>query len=55
MVEGKYLNHPDLEKGKRSRMKVLRIDPNNDLPVATIKLILKKALELYRNGTIVVN
>lgn len=54
MVEGKYLNHPDLEKGKRSRMKVLRINPNNDLPVATIKLILKKALELYRNGTIVV-
>jgi hypothetical protein len=54
MVEGKYLDHPDLKKGNRSRMKVLRINPNKDLPVDTITLILNKALELYKNGTIVV-
>lgn len=52
MVEGKHLNHPKLEIGKRSRMKIFRLDPNNDLPIATIKLILKQALDLYRNGTI---
>ena len=52
MVEGKYLNHPKLEKGNRSRMKILRINPSEDIPVNTIKLILQNALDLYQNGTI---
>ena len=52
MVEGKYLDHPKLEQGDRSRMKILRVNPNKDLPIKTIKSILEKALELYRNGTI---
>lgn len=52
MVEGKYLDHPKLEEGERSRMKILRINPNKDLPIKTIKLILKSALDLYRKGTI---
>lgn len=52
MVEGKLLNHPELEQGNRSRMKILRIDPNEDLPIETIKLILNDALNLYRNGII---
>ena len=52
MVEGKLLNHPELEQGSRSRMKILRIDPNEDLPIETIKLILNDALNLYRNGII---
>ena len=51
-VEGKYLDHPQLEVGKRSRMKIFRIDPNKDLPMATIESLLNKALDLYRNGTI---
>lgn len=52
MVEGKHLTHPELEQGGRSRMKILRIDPNEDLPIDTIELILNDALDLYRNGTI---
>jgi hypothetical protein len=52
MVEGKYLEHPQLENGTRSRMKIFRINPNKDLPVKTIKALLKDALDLYRNGTI---
>jgi hypothetical protein len=52
MVEGKHLDHPKLEEGDRSRMKVLRVDPNKDLPIKTIKSILQKALDLYRKGTI---
>lgn len=52
MVEGKLLNHPELEQGSRSRMKILRIDPNEDMPVGTIELILNDALDLYRNGII---
>jgi hypothetical protein len=51
-VEGKYLNHPGLEQGKRSRMKIFRIDPNEDIPIDTIKLLLNEALNLYRNGNI---
>ena len=51
-VEGKYLNHSELEKGDRSRMKILRIDPNADLPVKTIELLLNDALDLYRTGRI---
>jgi len=52
IVEGKYLSHPKLEEGNRSRMKILRVDPYKDLPIKTIEDILQKALDLYRNGVI---
>lgn len=52
MVEGKFLNDVELETGNRSRMKIFKVNPNHDLPVSTIKLILSQALDLYRNGTI---
>ncbi|NHF61396.1 DUF1801 domain-containing protein [Flavobacteriaceae bacterium TP-CH-4] len=51
-VEGKQLHHPQLEEGNRARMKIFRIDPNNDLPLKVINLLLQSALELYRKGTI---
>ncbi len=53
-VEGKHLNHVELEIGDRSRMKILSINPNKDLPKNTIELILNDALNLYKNGTIVI-
>ncbi len=37
MVEGKHLNHPLLEKGTRSRMKILRIKAHEDIPIHIIK------------------
>jgi len=52
MVEGKLLNHPDLEEGKRARMKIFRVNPNEDLPIEKINLLLNDALDLYRNGII---
>ncbi|MES2573625.1 MAG: DUF1801 domain-containing protein [Bacteroidota bacterium] len=52
MVEGKRLDHPELEEGNRSRMKIFRVDPNKDLAVETIETILQKALDLYRTGII---
>ncbi|WP_165020234.1 DUF1801 domain-containing protein [Dysgonomonas sp. ZJ279] len=52
MVEGKLLSHPELEQGNRSRMKILRIDPSEDLPIETIELILNDALDLYKSGRI---
>ncbi|WP_111707171.1 DUF1801 domain-containing protein [Lutibacter citreus] len=53
-VEGKHLNHPKLETGTRSRMKIFRINATKDIPTNTIKLLLNKALDLYKNGTIVI-
>lgn len=49
MVEGKYLDLPELEQGNRSRMKIFRVNPNKDLPIKTINNILKAALDLYRD------
>lgn len=52
MVEGKFLDHPQLEIGERSRMKIFRVNPNEDLPVKAIMSILTTALDLYKKGVI---
>ena len=52
MVEGKHLDHPGLEAGSRSRMKIFRVDPNTDLLIDTIQQILSSALDLYKSGVI---
>lgn len=51
-VEGKHINHQKLEAGNRSRMKVFSVNPTKDIPIKTIELLLNKALDLYKNGTI---
>ncbi|WP_091873031.1 DUF1801 domain-containing protein [Pricia antarctica] len=51
-VEGKYLDHPKLEQGNRSRMKIFRIASRKDLPIETIELLLIEALDLYRKGRV---
>lgn len=50
MVGGKYLHFPELEVGTRSRMKILRINPEEDLPIELVRSILNEALNLYKNG-----
>lgn len=50
-VEGKLLNHPELEAGNRSRMKIFRVNPHSDLPIQTIDEILQLALNLCRTAT----
>jgi len=52
MVEGKHLDHPQLERGSRSRMKIYRVNPNEDLDIETINSLLQQALDLYRNGVV---
>ncbi|HEY9003080.1 MAG TPA: DUF1801 domain-containing protein [Mucilaginibacter sp.] len=47
IVEGKRIDHPDLILEDRARMKILLIDPNNDLPMDTINVVLKTALSFY--------
>jgi hypothetical protein len=49
-IEGRHVDHPELEAGGRSRMKIFRINTNQDLPIHTIELLLNKALDLYKNG-----
>jgi hypothetical protein len=50
LVEGKRLPHPELEAGTRSRMKILRVNPSEDLALTTIEEILGTAFNLYKNG-----
>ncbi len=52
MVEGKHLTHSSLEQGSRSRMKILRVNPNKDISIKLIQNILEEALNLYREGII---
>ena len=52
IVEGRLIDHPMLETGNRTRMKILRIDPNKDIPLIVLTEILSEALNLYRNGVI---
>ena len=47
IVEGLKIDHPDLIIEKRSRMKIMQLDPNADLPLGTINSILKIAIGLY--------
>ena len=52
IVEGKRIEHPRLIQEKRSRMKIMPLDNNKDLPAKTITSILQQALDLYRKGII---
>ncbi|MBF7092122.1 DUF1801 domain-containing protein [Flavobacterium sp. ALJ2] len=52
IVEGKHFDNPELITEKRSRMKIMFFDANEDLPIDTIKAIIKKAIGLYKSGEI---
>ncbi|MCB0462761.1 MAG: DUF1801 domain-containing protein [Flavobacteriaceae bacterium] len=54
-VEGEHLHHEALETGNRNRMKIFRVNPDKDIPIETIEMLLNKALDLYRNGIIKAN
>ena len=51
LVEGRLLDHPQLETGDRSRMKIFRVEPAGDFPLETIELILNAALQICRSAT----
>lgn len=53
-VEGRLLDSPELETGGRARMKILRVNPTEDLPLPLIESLLNKALDLYRNKIIII-
>ena len=47
IVEGRRIDHPLLVSEQRSRMKILLIDPEKDLPLQTIDTLFKMAMMLY--------
>lgn len=47
-VEGNQLEHPQLETGGRARMKILRVNPDKDIPKQMIVVLLHQAMDLYR-------
>ena len=48
IVEGRKIEHPDLLIEKRSRMKIMLFEPNDDLPINTIREILQQAITLAK-------
>ncbi len=48
IVDGNKIEFPGLLQEKRSRMKILIIDPGIDLPVKDLQTLLKMAMELHR-------
>jgi len=47
IYRGLEVEHPKLELGTRNKMKIIRFQADKDLPVRTIRTILKAARELY--------
>jgi hypothetical protein len=47
-VEGKRFEHPALVQGERVRIKILPLDPKEELPVDVIDSVLEAALSLYK-------
>ena len=52
IVEGKRFDEHFLIQEKRGRMKIMLFNPNEDLPLHTIKSVLEKAINLYKTGVI---
>lgn len=48
MVEGGLFDEPFMIQEKRSRMKILLLDPNEDLPLEIIENVAQKALQFYK-------
>ena len=47
IVEGRRIEHPLLAIEDRARMKIMQVDAGDDIPVETIKEILKMAIDIY--------
>ena len=47
IVDGNKFNYPDLLKERRTRMKILLIDPKKDIPTKKITVLLKKVAKMY--------
>lgn len=48
IVEGRKIDHPLLIAEKRSRMKIILLDVEEDIPLETVEAILNMALDIYK-------
>lgn len=51
-VEGHRFEETYLLQEKRKRMKIMLINPEEDLPINNLNHMIKQAVDLYRNGNI---
>lgn len=51
-VNGDYLEESFLIQEKRKKMKIMLFDPEEDLPVEKIDMVLDKAINLYKTGIV---
>ena len=52
IVEGKHFDESFLLQETRSRMKIMLLNANADLPLEQIETVIQKALNLYKSGII---
>jgi len=52
IVEGKHFDESFLIQENRSRMKIMLLNPDEDLPLEQIEMVIRKALNLYKSGII---
>lgn len=52
IVEGKHFEESFLIQEKRSRMKIMMFNSEEDLPLEQIELVILKAINLYKSGII---
>ncbi|MES2554741.1 MAG: DUF1801 domain-containing protein [Bacteroidota bacterium] len=45
-VDGNQMNHPELLQEDRTRMKILLIDPEKDIRVELVELLVKEAINI---------
>ncbi len=50
VTDGLLINHPKLEQGDRKRMKIYRVNPEEDILVDEIVEILEASIELRRQN-----
>ena len=52
IVEGKHFDEPFLLQEARSRMKIMLLNSDEDLPLEQIKMVIEKAINLYKTDII---
>lgn len=49
MVHGMEIEHPQLEQGERKRMKIFRVNPNEDIPMEDIAYLLNESIKIQES------
>jgi len=52
IIEGTHFDEPFLLKENRSKIKIMLLKLNEDLPLSKIESVLQKGINLYKTGVI---